>query len=555
MARTPVKTKHFADNFAIVISDVLDTDVIIIDAKMKLIGSSFRYFSLYNSIDYGSLMASVLTNNKNLCVDNKSNIESCKICRQYKTCKMRGFVGVPIKHQNKVIGVLALILQKSKVTALFERLDSTIAFMESMAMLIAGHMLEHTQKKTLSTRVNQTESVLNAIQDAVIYTDIYGNIVFTNKAFDSLFQLSPVHNDLTNIKDLYPDAVYWLRKNKKLENIKVSTEYNNVHFYGTVSLIPIHLNESDRGFLCYFRQYHEIHDSSVLFSQGTLVTFSWLSKYVSANVIDKAKLLSEQSEHILIRGDDNAINELLAKAMFNYSDRRLQELKVIYIQNVYRDLLYKFWFDEYGVIRNMDKGTVIIVQPEKMTLYVQDKLAEYIRHRKLKVRNQWIETDVQFIFCTTENLLQLCSENLFSKDLYQLISNVQITNIDSLYNNYHIFEKFVQSGVKYYNKLYSRNNEQIVQEILDVMWENISLYDLGKIELLIEASIKTGSVSAIGQTTQGSEHSFKTSMQGLEKNELKKLLEKNTPKTEIAAILGISRSTLYRKIREYNFPL
>lgn len=42
--------KGFVDNFAGVISDVLDTDVIITDSSMNIVGSSFRYFSLYNHI-------------------------------------------------------------------------------------------------------------------------------------------------------------------------------------------------------------------------------------------------------------------------------------------------------------------------------------------------------------------------------------------------------------------------------------------------------------------------------------------------------------------------
>ena len=44
------RIKSFVDNFAIVISDVLDTDVIIVDEDMDIIGKSLKYFSLYNDI-------------------------------------------------------------------------------------------------------------------------------------------------------------------------------------------------------------------------------------------------------------------------------------------------------------------------------------------------------------------------------------------------------------------------------------------------------------------------------------------------------------------------
>ena len=38
------KIKNFVDNFAEVISDVLDIDVIITDSNMNIVGSAFRYF-------------------------------------------------------------------------------------------------------------------------------------------------------------------------------------------------------------------------------------------------------------------------------------------------------------------------------------------------------------------------------------------------------------------------------------------------------------------------------------------------------------------------------
>ena len=55
------RIKSFVDNFAIVISDVLDTDVIIVDEDMDIIGKSLKYFSLYNDIKIGSLIARVIS--------------------------------------------------------------------------------------------------------------------------------------------------------------------------------------------------------------------------------------------------------------------------------------------------------------------------------------------------------------------------------------------------------------------------------------------------------------------------------------------------------------
>ena len=39
--------------------------------------------------------------------------------------------------------------------------------------------------------------------------------------------------------------------------------------------------------------------------------------------MDEAKILAGKTGDILIHSKDNALNELLAKAIFNYSERRL----------------------------------------------------------------------------------------------------------------------------------------------------------------------------------------------------------------------------------------
>ena len=146
------KIRNFVDNFAEVISDVLDTDVIITDSNMNIVGSAFRYFSLYNDIKIGTLLADVLVNNHNLVIRNKAQTEGCRKCRDYKKCKMKGFVGVPIHYGNQTLGAIALILPSSKVKALFENIDSTVVFMERMAELVANRIHYQMEKKVLSKK-------------------------------------------------------------------------------------------------------------------------------------------------------------------------------------------------------------------------------------------------------------------------------------------------------------------------------------------------------------------------------------------------------------------
>lgn len=81
------------DDFARAISDVLETDVIITDADMNVIGSAFQYFSLYQDIKIGSLMAEVFYDNQDVLLEHKRDKESCRQCPEYLVCKMEALCG------------------------------------------------------------------------------------------------------------------------------------------------------------------------------------------------------------------------------------------------------------------------------------------------------------------------------------------------------------------------------------------------------------------------------------------------------------------------------
>lgn len=537
-----MKIKKYLDDFAVVISDVVNTDVLIVNSKMDIVGSHFKYFSLYNDIKYGTLIADIITNNKPLSIFDKSKAGGCRECPQFHECKMKGFIGVPIHYENKVIGAISLILPKTRTKELFDKLGSTMTFMENMAELVATRMHEHELKKTLKARVERVEAIINAMPEALVYSDCYGNIIHSNKAFDRLFNNE--NEELRNLKEIYPGIIKLYRKNKNIDNFKLSISTEKYSFYGTVSCdIVDDKDDMLSGFICCFRTYKEIYNNSMIFAMGTMVTFSWLTKYIKNETIEEAKILAENDEDILLKSDDNALNELLAKAIVNYSGRRLGELRVIYMQNVYRDLLFSFFFDEYGVIKRLKKGTLVIVQPEMMSLFIQDKLADYI------LSNQRKEDDVRFIFCSTSDIDKLVREELFSERLYNLISKNTLYNTETLRNNNFLFTKFIRSGIKYYNKVYNREDEEKSDIIQKKLWENGKNLELGMLELILEKTIRSGSDI---YTTESTKDEEELPIYKIEYEQLKKLLLKKKSKKDICRIMGFSRATLYRKIKKYN---
>ena len=539
------RIKSFVDNFVIVISDVLDTDVIIVDEDMDIIGKSLKYFSLYNDIKIGSLIARVISANERLYIKDKAEINTCRKCKEYKICKMKGFIGVPIRFENRVLGVLALILQKSKVNKLFTKLDSTIFFMENMAELIGIRINEINEKKSLDDKMKRVEAILDFTNDALVYTDKYANIILSNKAFKKLFDKdNSMVSKPRNLKEIYKDILDLYARDKKIKNIKLSLTYNESLFRGFLSVEPVNFGFDEKFYICKFEEKLQFSNKEISTLNGSLVTFPWLSKYIKDEILDEAKLLSKKDTDILIYNKNNAISELLAKAIANYSDRHLEDIKVVYMQNIYRDLLDEFFMGEDGILNIIKKGTLIIVLPEYISLHIQDKLADVL------VKN---EERARVIFCTSSNIYDLKQKSLFSNKLYSYIKNIAFIDIDNIYYDYNLFDSFVRSSINYYSKIYNRLDYSYDEKDIEYLWGKKESYTLSDLEIYIESMVKSNNdlISNLPSIVSNTN----LSISEIEKNYLLDLIKQGKTKKEICEIMGISRSTFYRKFKNMHIEV
>ncbi|MFW5674798.1 MAG: sigma 54-interacting transcriptional regulator [Acetivibrio ethanolgignens] len=549
------KIRSFVDNFAVVISDIVDTDVIITDSNMDIVGSKFKYFSLYKDIKIGSLISDVLINNHNLLIENKRQIPSCRECEQFESCKIQGFVGVPIRYEKQVLGVIALILPKSRVKTLFETIDSTITFMENMADLVAVRMINHIEKKGLRQKILQIESILDLMEDAVLYTDIYGNVIYINHSFKEEFYVDAGLIG-KNICKVYPEFIQWIDESYSVENLKVTINHYGQNFYGLLNRKQVSITEGQYGLIFSLRPHKNISTNSLTFVPGTIVTLPWLEKFMESEWTEIAAKYAELDSHLLICGEEQAMNELLAKGIANHSNRRLNAIKIIYMQNVYRDLMDSYLLGEYGVVRNMDGGILVIVQPEQMPLYLQDKFAEIMRTGKLEISSgRFIAVNVRFIFCTIMNLGAFAKENTFSKKLYQIISEHILCPETTIHNNKQFFMKYCAAGLRYYNKIYcTRRKQDIVNvSLMERIWSDCRSVPLGMLETILECIVRDGSYK--GKEINFYDKEFRprmASVKEMEEQQIRRMVELGYTRQEMEEILQISRTTLYRKLKEYH---
>lgn len=541
------KIRNFVDNFAEVISDVLDTDVIITDSNMNIVGSAFRYFSLYNDIKVGTLLADVLVNNHNLVIRNKAQIESCRKCREYKKCKMKGFVGVPIHYGNQTLGAIALILPSSKVKALFENIDSTVIFMERMAELVASRIHYHTEKKALSKKMAEFESILDLMDEALVHTDVYGNVIYFNKKFEQDFGAD---KDLTgeNITSVYPELRDWYEKENVFKDFKICIQNDRCSFYGIVNSKRVYQTEEEYTVILCFQPYKNIYKTSKIFMPGTQVTFRWLRKFCDVETLALAEYYAELDEPVLICGCDDTLNEMLGKAIYNQSPRRLEEVEVLHIRNSYRNLLNSYLSAETGILRKLQNGTIIIMQPEKIPMYIQEYLLNLMEKKKTAGSQKEPDLDIRFIFCTASDLEELVKEKKFNEELYRIISKNKISMTKTLHEDFGVFYRYMQSGLEYYSSIYKKETVELSIDRQKEIWRKCRGNLLADLEMMIERIAKNGDYILEEEKTENPEKSINE----LEKMQLQKLIKDGYSKQEMAKIMNISRTTLYRHLKEYN---
>ena len=527
------------DDFARAISDVLETDVIITDADMNVIGSAFQYFSLYQDIKIGSLIAEVFYDNRDVLLEHKREKESCRQCPEYHNCKMESFVGVPIRRDLRTVGVIALILPKDRGKALFKKIGSTVTFMHSMAELIASKITDSQYSRIIEAKNDELKGILDAHDAARAYTDFYGSILFVNEAFRKLFRITePVLG--TRIQELFPYKAFqetFQKADRKPRMVKATMEQSQ--FFGIINIKPIYEHRHGTSMLFTFRRYSEIQKESVQFTNGSYITFDFLEDICDTELIYRGRDYARENKNIiLVNTDDGEINELLAKAIHNESSRKLKDILIMHSSSIYRDYLCEYLFGEDGLLKNIHDGTIIIHYPERMQIYYQERLAEVIEGRKKQRESE----PVRIIFCTDQNLEERCQAGLFSWGLYDAMKDQTLRTGRTIHTDSALFCRYAENMIDYYCRIYKKTKMEL--NITAADYKQLMKLEINELNIQLEMAVRNNGYVAA-----------KTELQGMSSREyelktIRELLEAGKTQREICARLSISRSTLNRRIAE-----
>lgn len=301
------------------------------------------------------------------------------------------------------------------------------------------------------------------------------------------------------------------------------------------------------------------------------------------------------STTVLIQGESGTGKELVAKAIHRLSSRKNGRFVDINCAALTESLLEAELFGyekgsftgaatsgKQGLFEVADKGTIFLDEIGEMGITLQSKLLRILQERQFKRVGgiHDIKIDVRVIASTNRNLEEEVEAERFRKDLYFRLKVLPIY-VPPLRERKDDIPLLVKHFVHKYNTEFKKNIHHIPPETERILVEYSWPGNIRELKNVIERAVLIagketlapelvapielikrvpGEMLAVNADDDGTpvdsgedgEKQDVRSLANIEKQYIQKVLKETSwRRTEAAKILGINRTTLYNKIKEY----
>ena len=275
--------------------------------------------------------------------------------------------------------------------------------------------------------------------------------------------------------------------------------------------------------------------------------------------------------NILITGENGTGKEMLAREIHRLSSRRGQEMVCVDMGAVTESLFESELFghmkgsftdahaDRPGKFEAADRGTLFLDEIGNLPYHLQAKLLTAIQRRSI-VRvgsNTPIPVDIRLICATNRNLPEMVSKGDFREDLLYRINTIHL-EIPALRERSEdiipLAERFIARFCKQYGKAPACLDDAARQKLLHHPWSgNIRELEhaIEKAVIICDGTSLSAGLFQLPQRNVPPETSVST-LEEMEMQMIGKTLEKYGGNlSAVAAQLGITRQTLYNKMKKY----
>ncbi len=289
-------------------------------------------------------------------------------------------------------------------------------------------------------------------------------------------------------------------------------------------------------------------------------------------ILNLVRKVAKTDANVLITGDNGTGKELIARELHRHS-KRADEIMVSVDMGAISETLFESELfghkkgaftdareNRTGKIENASGGTLFLDEIGNLPLHLQPKLLSVLQNRTVTPigSNQPQQIDIRLICATNRNILQMVDEGTFREDLLYRINTIQI-EIPPLRERKKDIIAIADYFLKIYCNKYRKNclkiNDSGIQKLTEYQWPgNVRelQHAIEKAVILSDKNILTADDFFFNPTTTGSTI-FEGTIEQMERKMILKVLQNNSSNLSSASQqLGITRQTLYNKMKKYN---
>ena len=226
--------------------------------------------------------------------------------------------------------------------------------------------------------------------------------------------------------------------------------------------------------------------------------------------------------------------------------------------------------DKPGLVEEANGGTLFLDEVGELSLPAQVKLLRFLQERTFRSVGDTVQRpiDVRIIAATNKDLRKMTEQGTFREDLFFRL-NVFNINLPPLRERKETIPNLVSLLVHRYNQIFNKNVSRFSKAAENLLGAYDYPGNIRELENIIEHAVVMAEESEIserdlpefmfrnrlllpGPMSDGFEAAGVATLAEVEREHIKFVLDlTNRNYTETAKKLGISRSTLWRKLREY----
>ncbi|EYE89558.1 ATPase AAA [Fervidicella metallireducens AeB] len=572
--------QDIVQKYADIISQVSGVDVEVVDKKLYRIAGTGLYAGNVNQdmSSEGYVYRHILNTGETKIIYNPGEDPLCFNCPNCSNCQETIEISMPIKIHEEIIGIIGLVgSSKDQRDLILKNEKLYLEFVNQIAYFIAAKVLELKERENNLSIIAILESVIDYMNQGVLILGKGNIITICNESAKQQLGISMLKGKTMQI-------IYTGDELNNTSEYKMIIDNKEVFIMGEV--YPFGLRNDQYTSIVIFKTVKTIHSdlyemmaTHKAVDAKNIIGSSEETKKLKSNI----KKVAGSNSTVLITGESGTGKEMVARAIWQQSERRNQKFVAVNCAAIPETLLESELFgyvkgafsgaDPKGRIGKFElanQGIIFLDEIGDMPIYLQAKLLRVLQERTITRigSNQVIPIDVRVIAATNKDLKAMIGTKKFREDLYYRLNVIPIS-IKPLRERRDDIEELTGYFVKRYsyllNKPFSHIERSTMEKLKNHMWrgnvrelENTVEFMVNMMEsdgILNDRTLPMDFFENIPKSVAINNNSnMITPLRELEFREIQKALsifgDTTEGKRRAAMSLGISLTTFYRRLEE-----